>query len=139
MKTTKLALILCMLVSSYAVAQNVEHALVEQTISYYLDGGTNNDFELLKKAFHETATMKFVRKGEYKEVNALEFFEKAITPGPKQNRTAKIITIDISGNAAQAKLTIEYPTFYFMDYMNLLKIDGEWKVVSKIFNRQNKN
>lgn len=83
--------------------------------------------------------MKFISKDGYKEVNALEFFKKVMKPGPKQNRKTKIASIDITGNAAQAKLEIEYETFAFIDYMNLLKVDGEWKVVSKIFYRKQKN
>lgn len=108
-----------------------------ETLNYYLEGGTNNDFETLKKAFHSTATMKYLGE-EYKEVNALEFFESRMKPGPKQNRKTRIIYSDISGNAANAKLEIEYPTFTFIDYMNLLLIDGEWKIVSKIFYKQEK-
>ncbi|UII78348.1 nuclear transport factor 2 family protein [Flagellimonas sp. CMM7] len=113
-------------------AQESDYQLVEQTVNYYLDGGTNNDFETLKKAFHETATMKFIGKDGYKEVNALEFFS-TIKPGPKQNRKTRIADINIAGNAANARLEIEYPTFTFIDFMNLLKVDGKWKVVSKIF------
>ncbi|MEM9687310.1 MAG: nuclear transport factor 2 family protein, partial [Bacteroidota bacterium] len=73
-----------------------------------------------------------------REVNALEFFKKAMKKGPKQNRKTRIVSVDIMGNAAQAKLEIDYETFTFIDYMNLLKIDGEWKVVNKIFYRKNK-
>lgn len=82
--------------------------------------------------------MKFISGAGYKEVNAIDFFEKAIKPGPKQNRTTQIETVRISGNAATAELRIDYPNFYFTDFMNLLKIDGEWKIVSKIFHRQSK-
>ena len=125
--------ILCsFLLTTNIYAQKSDYELVSETVSYYLDGGTNNDFETLKKAFHETATMKFVGD-EYKEVNALAFFKKGMKPGPPQNRKTRIANIDISGHAANAKLEIEYPTFTFIDYMNLLKIDGEWKVVNKIF------
>ena len=108
---------------------------MEQTVNYYLDGGTNNDFSTLKKAFHETATMKFINDEGYKEVNALEFFS-GMKPGPKQNRKTRIADITIAGNAANARLEIEYPTFTFIDFMNLLKIDGEWKIVGKIFYRK---
>ena len=118
-------------------AQESDYALVEQTLNYYLDGGTNNDFETLKKAFHETATMKYIGE-EYTEVNALEFFGSRMKPGPKSDRKTKIASINIAGHAASARLEIEYPTFTFIDYMNLLKIDGEWKIVSKIFYRQAK-
>ncbi|WP_299214162.1 nuclear transport factor 2 family protein [uncultured Aquimarina sp.] len=124
-----------LLTISITVAQESDRKLVEQTVNYYLEGGTKNDFETLKKAFHKNATMKYISNG-YQEVNAIEFFKKGMKPGPKQNRKTKITNIDISGHAASARLEIEYATFSFIDYMNLLKIDGEWKIVSKIFYRK---
>ncbi|WP_347924307.1 nuclear transport factor 2 family protein [Pontimicrobium sp. SW4] len=119
-------------------AQESEFTKIETTLDYYLDGGTNNDFETLKKAFHSTATMKFVGE-EYKEVNAIDFFKKGIKPGPKQERKTRITSINITGNAATAQLEIEYQTFTFIDYMSLLKIDGQWKIVSKIFYKRMRN
>lgn len=115
-----------------STAQNSDYAAVEKTVKYYLDGGTNNDFAMLSQAFHQNATMKYIGD-TYKEVNALEFFKGVMKPGPAQNRQTRISYINVSGHAANAKLEIEYPTFTFIDYMNLLKVDGEWKIVSKIF------
>ncbi|WP_350285075.1 nuclear transport factor 2 family protein [uncultured Croceitalea sp.] len=123
------------LISLTTMAQVSDKEQIAETVSYYLDGGTNNDFDMLKKAFHENATMKFIAGDGYREVNALAFFKKGIKPGPKQNRKTSIVSIDVMGTAAAAKLKIEYSNFHFIDYMNLLKIDGEWKVVSKIFYR----
>lgn len=28
---------------------------------------------------------------------------------------------------------LEYPTVTYTDYMSLLKVDGEWKIVNKVF------
>ena len=63
------------MVFSASAQTDSDYELVEQTVSYYLDGGTNNDFETLAKAFHETATMKYINDNGYQEVNALEFFK----------------------------------------------------------------
>lgn len=124
-----------LLVSTFSFAQKSDYAQLETTLNYYLEGGTNNDFETLKKAFHETATMRYIGD-TYKEVNALEFFEKGMKPGPAQDRKTRIVYINVTGNAASAQLEIEYPKFSFIDYMSLLKIDGEWKIVGKIFYRK---
>ncbi len=133
MKKLAFTSLLILFLITTAQAQDSDYTLVEKTVSYYLNGGTNNDFDTLKKAFHETASMKFISGDGYKEVNAIEFFESRMKPGPKQDRLTRIASIDIAGNSASAKLEIEYPTFTFIDYMNLLKIEGEWKIVSKIF------
>lgn len=126
----------CIILCNLITAQDTDKALVEKTVSYYLDGGTNNDFETLKKAFHKDATMKFISNDGYREVNALDAFRKGMKPGPKQNRKTSIEAIDVTGMAASAKLKLEYPNGTYVDYMNLLKVDGEWKVVSKIYSRQ---
>jgi len=133
-----LSLLLIFLVANTSSAQDSDYAAVETTVNYYLQGGTNNDFDMLKKAFHETATMKYIADGEYKEVNAIEFFGAGMKPGPAQNRKTRVTDINVMGHAANARLEIEYETFSFIDYMNLLKIDGEWKIVNKIFYRQNR-
>lgn len=125
--------------TSFAQSSAEDYPAIAQTVNYYLEGGTNNDFEMLKKAFHETATMKYINGDEYVEVNAIAFFEKGMKSGPPQKRTTRIVSIDASENAAFAKLEIEYPTFTFIDYMHLLKIDGKWLIVSKIFNRRAKS
>ena len=49
------------------------------------------------------------------------------------NRKRSIESIDVSGNAAVAKIILDYPATRFVDYMSLLKINGEWKIVTKIF------
>lgn len=138
MKTLVFVLILTSLSSSIN-AQMSDFSLIEKTVSYYMEGGTNNDFETLEKAFHKDATMLFISNDGYRQVNALAFFKNAIKPGPKQNRKTSIESINVMGTAASTKLKIEYETFIFIDYMNLLKIDGEWKVVNKVFHRYNIN
>ncbi|RDY59283.1 nuclear transport factor 2 family protein [Flagellimonas nanhaiensis] len=131
MKQNLLLLILTLCLGT-VTAQESDYQLVQQTLNYYMEGGSNKDFNTLKKAFHPTATMKYISDEGYKEVNALEFFS-GMKPGPRVNRKNRIAEITISGHAANARLELEYPDFTFVDFMNLLKIDGEWKIVNKIF------
>ncbi|MEX0313146.1 MAG: nuclear transport factor 2 family protein [Allomuricauda sp.] len=113
-------------------AQESDYQLIEKTLNYYMEGGSNRDFDTLKKAFHDTATMKYITEEGYKEVNALEFFS-GMKKGSKIDRANRIAEITVSGHAANARLELEYENFTFVDFMNLLKIDGEWKIVNKIF------
>ena len=128
--------LLAVLLTTQIIAQDSEEAAVRQTLNYYMEGGTLGQFDILKKAFHETATMKYLREG-YQEVNALEFFGSRMS-GKKSDRQCRITYLDISGPAAHARVELEYADFMFIDYMNLLKIDGEWKIVNKIFDRVDK-
>ncbi|MEK7856674.1 MAG: nuclear transport factor 2 family protein, partial [Acidobacteriota bacterium] len=51
----------------------------------------------------------------------------------ESKRKRAIESIDIAGNAAIARIVLDYPTVKFIDYMTLLKINGEWKIVNKSF------
>lgn len=82
--------------------------------------------------------MKFIRGDVFIDVPIAAFLTDYIKEGVMQQRTIEINSIDISGNAAQAKLTIDYDTHQFIDYFNLLKADGHWFIVSKIFYRKDK-
>jgi hypothetical protein len=37
-----------------------------------------------------------------------------------------------------AKIELDYPTVRFVDYMSLLKVDNEWRIIAKIFHREDK-
>ncbi len=125
------------MLSSVGYSQSsIEYAGIIETLNNYLDGGTNNDFDQLAQAFHPAAMMKYVGSEGYMEVNALDYFKKAMKPGPAQNRKTTIQAITVTGNLANAQLEIKYETFRFIDSMNLLKIEGEWKIVNKIFYKE---
>jgi hypothetical protein len=115
-----------------------EETLIRQTINYYAEGGTAGNPQLAAKAFHPSASMKFIKGAEFADVPIAVFLSDYIKAGVVQQRTIEINSIDISGNAAQAKITIDYSTHQFIDYFNLLKTDGQWLIVSKIFYRKEK-
>ncbi len=114
-------------------AQISDYEAVATTVNYYLEGGTNQDYATLIKAFHEEGDVKFINdKNELQSKKATDFFG-GMKPGPKSNRKTRIANINISGNAATAHLVIKMPELEFNDYMILLKINGEWKIITKIF------
>ena len=43
--------------------------------------------------------------------------------------------MDVVGDAAVAKLELKRPNAVLTDYMSLLKVDGRWLIVNKIFTR----
>jgi len=128
--------------SSLSAQSKAEKAALEKTLLNYLEGGTDGDTTRLIAAFHPSASMKFVdnKTGEFKDVPIVTYLENAKkNAGKKSDRKTKILSYDIDGTAAQAKVEIDFGTGMFHDYFNLLKINGEWKIVSKIFFRIDKN
>ncbi|KUG09823.1 nuclear transport factor 2 family protein [Solirubrum puertoriconensis] len=107
---------------------------IEQTLRYYLDGGTNRDQAMVTKAFRPEASMIFVREGVF-TVMPIKDYLANIKPGPKIERTTRVVNIDVVGQAAQARVESEGADYRMVDFMNLLEVDGEWKIVNKIFYR----
>jgi Putative lumazine-binding len=129
----------CMVFTS-AKAQTPEQEIeaVKTVCNYYLVGGTNGDSVMFSKAFSPTGQMQFMRRDTLQIVSLKDFMARMPNDGKKQDRSTKIETVQVFGNAAVAKLTIEYPTFYFHDIMSLLKTKEGWKIVGKIFSREMK-
>ena len=111
---------------------------IQTTVNYYLDGGTFGDSLMFSKAFVPDGQMRYMRNDTVMNVSLKDFMARARNTGGKQDRKTRIESIQVFGNAATAKLTIEYPTFYFHDIMSLLKTKDGWKIVSKIFYREDK-
>jgi len=111
---------------------------IQTVLTYYLDGGTNGDSLMFSKAFVPDGQMRYMRNDTIFNVSLKDFMARARNNGVKQDRKTKIESIQVFGNAASAKLTIENPTFYFHDIMSLLKTKDGWKIVGKIFYREEK-
>ncbi len=111
---------------------------VKECLQNYMSGLGDR----VEKAFHPSATMKYVdyKTGEFKDVPIAEFISrvKSNPNAGKSDRKIEIASTNIEGDAAQAKIRIESGNVIMNDYMNLLKINGEWKIVSKIFSRADK-
>jgi len=111
---------------------------IQTVLTYYLDGSTNGDSVMFSKAFVPDGQMRYMRNDTVMNVLLKDFMGRMRNTGTTQERKTKIENIQVFGNAASAKLTIEYPTFYFHDIMSLLKTKDGWKIAGKIFYREEK-
>lgn len=113
-----------------------EEAAVRACLQEYMSGDGNR----MEKAFHTTATMKYIdaATGEFKDIPIADFIARAKANTNKSERKIEIVSVNVEGTAASGKIKIETDKVILYDYMNLLKINGEWKIVSKIFSRMNK-
>ena len=125
-----------LLFSTMLMAQQDEAAAVRTCLENYMSGDGNR----IEKAFHPSASMKYIdaKTNEFKDVPIADFIARAKANTNKSERKIEIVALNIEGNAANGKIKIETGDVILYDYMNMLKIDGEWKIVSKIFSRMNK-
>jgi len=133
MKSPLFAILLMLAVIPFSTqAQASDLQAIEKVLTDYMLGSAERDADRVVSAFHPQAMMKFMRDGAYQEVNAREYFG-VDSPGPKLERTNEIVSIDISGSVAMAKLRLKYKDKQFTDYMTLMKVDGEWAIINKAF------
>jgi hypothetical protein len=116
-------------------AQNKEEAGVREAIEHYFRGHATGDGEHFKKAFHLEAKLFWIRDGKLSQRTAADYIAGARgTPAPDEaQRKRRITSLDITGNAAIVKVMLDYPDASITDYMSLLKIEGEWKIINKTF------
>ena len=129
--------IVSLLLSITGIAQDKnDEAAVRACLENYMSG----DGSRMEKAFHPSASMKYIdaNSNEFKDVPIADFIARVKANTTKQDRKIEIVALNIEGNAANGKIKIETEKAILYDYMNMLKIDGEWKIVSKIFSRVNK-
>jgi hypothetical protein len=140
----KRALILLMFVAPLLVspvaAQETDAELVKVPLNNYIQAHATVDPALILKAFHKDARIMSMREGKYTSVSVDEFARlftwKPATDEAQRKRT--IERVDVTGTAAVATIVLDYPAIRFVDYMSLLKIDGEWKIVNKSFHAEPK-
>lgn len=109
--------------------------LIKIPLENYLQGHATGSGDFHKKAMHPESRLLFVRDGKLTQRTSVEYINGSSGKPADDEKLRKrwVELVDISGNAAVAKIVLDYPAAYFIDYFALLKIDGEWKIVSKSF------
>ncbi len=122
-------------------AQNPEEAAARVPLENYLKGHATGQGEYMRKAFHPDARLQWYRDGKYQTRSIDEYIAgfKGEAPPDEAQRKRRIESLDIKGNAGFAKIVLDYPNIKFTDYMSLLKIGDEWKIVNKIFTAEQNN
>jgi len=120
-----------------AAATDAEYQAVAATVKLYFQGHATGNGDFFRKAFHADAKLFWVKDGAIAERTSAEFAAGASgkPADDEAKRVRKIAMIDIADDAAIAKVELDYPDVSFVDYLSLLKLDGKWVVVNKIFHR----
>jgi len=113
--------------------------------SSYVDGLQNKgDVEVIREGFHPGFNLLGVRQNsltKYPIYSWVESFKKRMLadsnpPSEEQMITSKYLLIDVTGNAAMAKIELwRQDKRLFTDYLQLYKFEEGWRIVSKIYYR----
>ncbi len=104
----------------------------------YFDGVHEGDVAKLAKVFLPAAHLYSSMKGETLD-RPLALFLDMMCSRPSAasqgaERHDRIISIDFSGpTTAMVKVELAIPPKFFTDYLTMLMIDGQWRIVSKTY------
>jgi hypothetical protein len=115
-----------------------EREAVASAVRLYFQGHATGDGSYYRQAFHPDARLFWVKSGALAQKTSAEFAAGASgkPAADEAHRVRRIAAIDVAGDAAMAKVELTYPEVHFVDYLSLLKIDGRWTIVNKIFHRE---
>lgn len=114
-----------------------ERDAITGIVQLYIDGSAEGDAGKLKQAFHPDARMFGSLGGQRMDIPITQLYE--LIDGKPMNSVgnyeARVTSIDQVEDAAIARLDESgcWGTVSFVDFFELAKIDGEWKIVGKVF------
>lgn len=113
---------------------------VRKPLEAYLKGGATGDGAFMRQAFLPTAHIEGIRKGEFVSRPIDEYIAgfDGKPAADEAQRKRSIDVVDVTGNAAMARVTLDFPNGTITDYFVLLKVDGEWKIANKVWDWQPK-
>ncbi|TGX42542.1 nuclear transport factor 2 family protein [Sphingomonas naasensis] len=133
-------LLAALTIATPALAQEKDEAGARAAVNHYLAGHITGSADEFRAAFHPKGMLYWNKDGAFAERTVTDFIAGA--PGKpaadEAQRRRSIESLDVTGNAAMAKVVLDYPSVKFTDYLSLVKADGEWRIVNKIFNVERK-
>ena len=107
---------------------------IESTIQHYINGAKSGKGDDMKPAFHEDATIFGYIGNDLFSGPIKMLFDWNDENGPAPDLVAKIANIDIESSIATTRLELDDWTGHkFTDLFTLLKVNGEWKIMNKVF------
>jgi len=112
-----------------------ERGAITRVVEAYIDGARTGDADKLMEAFDQRAWMFGSLGGQRVDVPIAEMIGMVKAQPMGETYEARITSVEQVGDAARVTLdeTGCWGSVSFTDFFCLSKIDGEWKIVSKVF------
>ena len=115
-----------------------ERGAIESTIQLYFDSMYESSKEMVDKAFHPSAKITGIFAGEFHEMSRDEFGDLVGSqePSPREDGLTlktEILSVEVAGITAAARVRDEYLGFIFLDTLSLVKVDDKWVIYNKLF------
>ena len=110
-----------------------DFALITGIVQQYFDGLHHGDIAMLTSIFHADAWLK--APGSRRSVKEW-LTDVANRPIPKEQGSAyefKLLSLDIVQDQAMVKIQCPLFDFNYIDFLGLLKEQGQWLIVNKMY------
>ena len=138
LRTLRLSVLLALAGTGAGLAESPaqqSETRVRAVVNAYLYGLKHNDVASLRKAFWPEAKLFFLKKdgslGQLTQADWYKGFEA--NAGKEEEGDLKIVAVDVTGAGAAVKVVEVYPGSTYTDYLSLLEIQGDWRIVNKIY------
>jgi len=131
--------VLCAVVLSPApaIAQNssADEQAVRTVVESYLHGLKFNDVPSLEKAFWPSAKLFFTtRDGHLGQLSQEDWYKGfAKSAGKEEEGDLRITAVEVTNDIAAVKVVEDYPGSRYTDYLSLVRFNGRWQIVNKIY------
>ncbi len=111
-----------------------EYDAIAKVVQHYIDGAKSGRGADMKPAFHKDATIFGYVGSDLFAGPIQKLFSWNDENGPATGLQARIASIDLIDTVATVRLELDNWTgSRFTDLFTLLKVDGEWKIMNKVF------
>ncbi len=111
-----------------------EHDAIAKTLQHYIDGMKSGKGDAMKPAFHKDATIYGYAGADLFGGPIQLLFDWCDQSDPATELQARIASIDVAKTVATVRLELtNLNGARYTDMFTLLKVDGEWKIMSKVF------
>lgn len=111
-----------------------DNEMIKKTVQFYIDGAKSGKGDDMKPAFHTDATIFGYIGDELFAGPIQKLFDWNDGNDPASEIEARITDIDVVGTIATVHLELDnWLGLKFTDFFTLLKTDGTWKIMNKVF------
>ncbi len=113
-----------------------EYEAIAQTVQPYIDGVKSGRGADMQPAFHQDATIFGYADGDLFAGPIQALFDYVDDDAPATGLHALIVSIDIVDTIAAVRLELDnWNGHRYTDLFTLLKVDGVWKIMNKVFHQ----
>ncbi len=111
-----------------------EHDAITKAVQHYIDGTKSGSGDDMKPAFHQDATIFGYAGADLFAGPIQRLFDWSDESGPAAELEARIASIDVVDTVATVRLELNnLAGSRYTDLFTMLKVDGEWKIMNKVF------